>query len=63
MTRVLAILSVALLAAACGRAGDPYTPSQAERRAAKDEGRPVPEAPTPNNKNEGKRFVLDGLLE
>ena len=63
MMRRLAMISLALLLAACGRAGDPYTPSQAERRAAKEEGRPVPDAPTPNRENEDKRFILDGLLE
>ena len=60
----LAILAFAAATlAACGRAGDPYTPSEAARRQAKEEGRPAPQTPTPNRENEGKRFVLDGLLE
>lgn len=57
------LLLVVLTVTACGRAGDPYTPSEGARIEAKEQGLPLPEAPVPNAANPGKRFILDGLLE
>ncbi len=61
--KVAALLLLALVATACGRAGAPYTPSEGARLDAKEQGLPAPEAPVPNAANPEKRFILDGLLE
>ena len=61
-TIIVGFLSIAMLAG-CGRKGDPLKPSDAAIAQAKEEKRPAPDAPTPNKKNTGKRFVLDGLLD
>ena len=59
---VIAALTATLLAG-CGRKGDPLKPSDAAIAQAKEEKRSAPDAPTPNKKNPGKRFILDGLLD
>lgn len=63
MTRILLLVVVSLALAACGRAGAPYTPSEAARLEAKDLGEPAPPRPVPNAANESKPFVLDALLD
>lgn len=58
------VLLVALtLVSGCGRRGDPLRPSEAAAQLAKEEKRPAPEKPVPNEKNKDKEFVLDGLLD
>ena len=58
-----ALIVAGALVVGCGRAGAPLKPSEALRQQAKENKQPLPPAPTPNEKNPGKRFVLDGLLE
>jgi predicted small lipoprotein YifL len=63
MSRVILLSLTSLALVACGRAGAPYTPSEAARIEAKELGEPAPAAPTPNAQNQDKRFILDGLLD
>ena len=63
MMKVTSLALAALVLAACGRAGPPYTPSEAARIEAKDKNLPVPAAPVANVNNPDKPFILDGLLD
>jgi len=54
---IIALFALALLTG-CGRAGSPYTPSQAAAKQAKENNQPAPPAPEKRD----RRFILDGLL-
>lgn len=62
-TGLVVLLIAAMGISACGRKGDPLKPSVSAAKQAKEDGRPAPATPIPNEQNAGKRFVLDGLLE
>lgn len=56
--------AVAVLAAACGRAGPPYTPYQAAvnaRKEAQQDHKPLP--PEPRKPPADRHFLLDPLIQ